>query len=579
LLKKEEFMASSVSILDILTALEPTGFSSPNASIVLGAVASSFIITMGALFVYGYKERVLEYNKREKVLADILSQLESPANEQVHSTKTWDTGIGPNFEKVDWLASKWNAYRSQCWEKNNEIASLSDAEDYFSMVEPPPKGFSSQVAGILTSIGILGTFIGITVGLGKIGMDMGSGSAGEMQSAMSSLISSLGVSFRTSIWGLISSMTITALSNKAESRLETQRQRLVTWLNETMPQKSERALMVEQSELAEKQLLMTKKHIDATEGIGDIIASKIEEAINGPKGLKGSIDKMVEIISESQSEGLDRLVNEFMDQMKDSMNADFSELGGALRDMADSNKGFQVSMSKLIDHLQGATNNQGAAAEQMQEALRNAAMSIAEMKDSLGSLGNVSGDIQEAAVAMQKVMAKQMNQSASQQSTIDNMMGGMNEQTDLMMASHKEITEAGTAISKKFSSLAEALEGLVVWHDRVKGSLDKQIGSFLTTIDAQERIASKMAEERDAVLASVRQLSFAQADLAPAAKAISGAGESVKKASDSLFSTEKSLRHLTKSITDATSDLTDRQIQALDNYQVIIKLLKQLDRK
>jgi uncharacterized protein YoxC len=191
----------------------------------------------------------------------------------------------------------------------------------------------------------------------------------------------------------------------------------------------------------------------------------------------------------------------------------------------------------------------------------------------------VSGDIQEAAVAMQKVMAKQMNQSASQQSTIDNMMGGMNEQTDLMMASHKEITEAGTAISKKFSSLAEALEGLVVWHDRVKGSLDKQIGSFLTTIDAQERIASKMAEERDAVLASVRQLSFAQADLAPAAKAISGAGESVKKASDSLFSTEKSLRHLTKSITDATSDLTDRQIQALDNYQVIIKLLKQLDRK
>ena len=572
-------MASSVSILDILTALEPTGFSSPNPSIVLGAVASGFILTMGALFVYGYKEKVIEYNKREKILADLLAQLESPANEQVTSAKTWDTSIGPNFEKVDWLASKWHAYRSQCWEKNNHIASLSDAEDYFSIVEPPPKGFSSQISGILTSIGILGTFIGITVGLGKIGMDMGSGSSSEMQGAMTSLISSLGVSFRTSIWGLISSMIITALSNKSESRLETQRQRLVTWLNETMPQKSERALMVEQSDLAEKQLQMTKKQIDATNGIGDTIANKIEEAINGPKGLKGSIDKMVEVISESQNDGMDRLVNEFMKQMKDSMNADFGELGGALREMADSNKGFQISMSKLVDHLQGATSNQGAAAEQMQEALRNAAMSIAEMKDSLGSLGNVSGDIQDAAVAMQKVMAKQMNQSSTQQDTISSMMDGMNDQTTSMMASHKEITAAGEAITKKFSGLAEALEGLVVWHDRVKGSLEKQIGSFLTTIDAQERIASKMAEERDAVLASVRQLSFAQANLTPAAKSIAGAGDSVKKASDSLFSTEKSLRHLTKSITDATSDLTDRQIQALDNYQVIIKLLKQLDRK
>ena len=63
--------------------------------------------------------------------------------------------------------------------------------------------------------------------------------------------------------------------------------------------------------------------------------------------------------------------------------------------------------------------------------------------------------------------------------------------------------------------------------------------------------------------------------LAPAAKSIAGAGDSVKKASDSLFSTEKALRQLISAVTDATTDLNDRQIQTLDRYQAIYKLLQQ----
>ena len=102
----------------------------------------------------------------------------------------------------------------------NKIASLSHADVHFADIEPPASGFSKQIAGILTSIGILGTFIGITVGLGQIGADMSGGSSEDMQNAMSSLISSLGVSFRTSIWGLISSMVITALTNSQITKLE-----------------------------------------------------------------------------------------------------------------------------------------------------------------------------------------------------------------------------------------------------------------------------------------------------------------------------------------------------------------------
>ena len=115
--------------------------------------------------------------------------------------------------------------------KRKKIASLSHAETHFANMEPPASGFSKQIAGILTSIGILGTFIGITVGLGQIGADMSGGSSEDMQNAMSSLISSLGVSFRTSIWGLLSSMVITAMTNSQITKLEKTRLDWLHWLD------------------------------------------------------------------------------------------------------------------------------------------------------------------------------------------------------------------------------------------------------------------------------------------------------------------------------------------------------------
>ena len=170
-------MSSGIQFTDILIALEPTGFSSPDASLVLGLVASGFIVTMGSLFAFAYKDRVLSFKRRESELSTLLSNLKDAYPEKVPSSETWDNEIGPQIEAIEWLQDGWHSYRDQCWEQKQEIASLSHAEVRFADIEPPASGFSKQITGILTSIGILGTFIGITVGLGQIGADIGGGSS------------------------------------------------------------------------------------------------------------------------------------------------------------------------------------------------------------------------------------------------------------------------------------------------------------------------------------------------------------------------------------------------------------------
>ena len=563
-------MSSSIQFTDILIALEPTGFSSADASLVLGLVATGFITTMAALFAYAYKDRVLSFKKRNKTLQALLHSLQQEYPEKVTDAKTWDTQIAPNIDAIEWLQDGWQGYRDQCWKKGKNIASLSHADIHFANIEPPATGFSKQIAGILTSIGILGTFIGITVGLGQIGADMSGGSSADMQNAMSSLISSLGVSFRTSIWGLISSMVITAITNSQITQLERTRLEWLHWLDNTMPQKSERALMAEQTTLMAQQVAGTKT---VGESIGRSLGSTITQAFGK---LQESMDKMTEGIANQQQEGLDQLVQEFMKQMQSSMNADFSSLGTALQEMVSSNDRFQHSMSQLIDHMQKATQNQGTSAQQMQDALANAAQSIAAMQGSFSGLSSVSSNIQEAANAMQRILESQMQASNSQQQTIGNMMTGMNDQANQMLANQEEISKAGQTITEKFSSLAEALENLIVWHNRVKDGLGSQISALQQTISAQESVQRKMEEERKAALQIVQRLSTTQANLGPAAKSIAGAGDSVKKASDSLFSTEKALRQLVSAVTDATTDMNDRQIQTLDRYQAIYKLLQQL---
>ena len=136
-------MSSGIQFTDILIALEPTGFSSPDASLVLGLVASGFIFTMGSLFAFAYKDRVMSFKKRERELSTLLAKLKNDFPEKVKSSEIWDHEIAPQIEEIDWLLDNWHSYRDQCWEKKNEIASLSHAENHFSNIEFHSLGKSS----------------------------------------------------------------------------------------------------------------------------------------------------------------------------------------------------------------------------------------------------------------------------------------------------------------------------------------------------------------------------------------------------------------------------------------------------
>lgn len=101
-------------------------------------------------------------------------------------------------------------YLAQCWEsfryeneRMEEVASHCEISLFFndrSMITIPEKSqFSDILPGIFTSLGILGTFLGLMDGIGGINTS----SAAEMQSSISTLLGGMKFAFRTSIVGVI----------------------------------------------------------------------------------------------------------------------------------------------------------------------------------------------------------------------------------------------------------------------------------------------------------------------------------------------------------------------------------------
>jgi hypothetical protein len=573
-------MEVEIGFSDILLAFEPTGFLS-GAPLILGLLALTFVSTLFAMFIYMLRFRILPVWQRADEFESMLDQLEKDHPEPVPEVLVWDGPILELISKSDWLAPQWEDFRGQCWVRGDEVYTFDPPSDFFHHILPPPKGFAASVPGLLTAVGILGTFIGIVIGLAQIGGQMG-GESEQLRAAMGNLISSLGVSFRTSIWGLILSMVCTITNSFADSKLEAQRDRWLSWLEKTMRHARIHDLAVEQLNQAEEQTRLTEKLIDTTGNMGETVAGRIERAISGGDGhggLVGAVENMAKMLGENQQDGMKQLVESFMEKMNQQMGDDFSQLGDALREMVTANQDFQSSMRQLVDHLQNATSNQGEASSQMESAIANAASAIAEMQESFSSLGSVTSTIQEAAGSMQAMLSQQNNASGATQDTIQQLMAGLQSQSSSWLDQQQSIGDATSDIRDQLQGMAEAVKGLVQWHDRIKTGLGTQIELLMKATEAQKVVSEKMTAERKEASAIAENIAKIGSSVAPAAQEMVKAGDAIRKASEGLFSTEKAVGRLTTKLEDASSELTDRQIQAIDEYSKIAKGLKAILQK
>ena len=216
----------------------------------LEGLATGFFGILVSIVVLVIVIRVWPLLRRARQADGVLSSLKAQFGEdQIADESVWEKEVWPMFRAIFWLAEPAKEFAEQCWkDKHQQLRNAHQADGYFTEAAFDPKhaGLGDAAPGLLTAIGILGTFVGITVGLGQIDFD-----PEKLALSIRQLVQALGVSFRTSIWGLLFSMFTTLLLAGAEGRLRTARSRLVGWVDAAL-KRGDGALSVARSQLCTK---------------------------------------------------------------------------------------------------------------------------------------------------------------------------------------------------------------------------------------------------------------------------------------------------------------------------------------
>ncbi|MDE6847169.1 MAG: MotA/TolQ/ExbB proton channel family protein [Lachnospiraceae bacterium] len=178
--------------------------------------------------------------------------------------------------------------------------------------------FNSAISGTLTGLGILGTFLGLSMGLGAFSGD----DIFTISDNVGSLLSGMKVAFHTSVYGILFSLVFNiAYRSLMSDAYETLNEFLCVFRQTAQPyaakdDESSATMLVYQA------------------------------------GMANSLKQMLEMMkgnAAEQTAGVERIVDKFTEQMQKALDADFKKLGNALKTAGEAQTASAANAADMIE--------------------------------------------------------------------------------------------------------------------------------------------------------------------------------------------------------------------------------------
>lgn len=292
-----------------------------------------------------------------------------------------------------------------------------DITDYINdttMFEIINKQVDDQVGGIFTGLGILGTFIGLTLGLNKFNILQ---DTSAMQHGIEELMQGIRTAFYTSILGVISSILFNAVYSSISTKMLSVLDDFVSTFHEyVMPKANNESMstligkQVSQKEVLDEiatrmmesfQNSMKETMNSAIENLqisqkennefitntiatkmGQVYSNLSQEQGKQIEALHNVMDKFVGIASANQMEALQKIVDEFVQAMSGQLQNKFTLLGDTIVKLCD----FQKLSAEKLDAVVLDISNRDEGLRALNESLENTVSNISGMAEYLHEL-------------------------------------------------------------------------------------------------------------------------------------------------------------------------------------------------
>lgn len=312
--------------------------------------------------------------------------------------------------------------------------------------------YYNALPNMLTGLGIVGTFIGLAVGIYIAAPGLNSESINDAKNALNHLLSGASLAFITSIVGLLSSLFFSFFEKRKIHRFNNLCQRLVSEIDA-------RVEYFSAERLASKGLSESKKQSLALETFANDLAVSLgqvlEQQISRP--MIAAINELKEEQKSANDETLEKLISEFSQSIT----------GAAGEEM----KALASTMDSVSSGLESQINNMTKNQIEMQEASQNAVANMAEAMAEGGK--QIKDEINSAVSALADGISQSLEAVSSQ------------------------LNSAAEMLSDK---LSESISGFDVILDKIQGVTDKYEIITESTAALHSELNSSLEKTRETVM-------------------------------------------------------------------------------
>jgi archaellum component FlaC len=462
----------------------------------------------------------------------------------------------------------------------SELVTLDDVAPSYSF------SLFHSFPGVLTSLGLLGTFIALLLGLKGLRMD------GQTVKGIEGLISNLSGKFATSITALTLSVLFLLLELGAQYGLRSWRARLVNRLEGLVPYLSPARVMLDvQREAVKQSTALRNISSDVVDKFADVfrddlsgvfashlsgsMATQLQTEL-GPtlselrgamtnltdsvvrleagkqESVVGQIKSLTDSLERTMKESLVQMGKEFRQALSGSTQDEFGELAKVVRGSA-----------KMLDDMNGGFVAMQAALQSIVEEARNNTSS--QMEAGVEQTRRLNALVEGLMTRLSEAAAQNSQQVAH---VLTNVVAGLSERVEKLSSDLMERVSTLTAESQKVST--DTVRRAGEWSAQTSEHINRLLATLQAKATDFERAGEVLAEAQGSLQATLAQNRLALEELGAAASQVRAYTDSLAGLQRGLGEGQEAQKQLAIVAGQSVAQLheaADRHEQFLSHYR------------
>ncbi|PSU76204.1 anti-phage ZorAB system protein ZorA [Photobacterium phosphoreum] len=429
----------------------------------------------------------------------------------------------------------------------------------------------AAVPGFLTAIGVIGTFVGLQLGLSDLNI-AGNVDVNEMKDGIAGVINGAKIAFMTSVWGVLLSVIFNFTEKSFEQVIRKKVHKLQNRIDRIFPrlsaeaqlqciandsQQSRESLQGLAEKIGEK---MQESLIQATDGIQKGLETSLE------KIMAPAINKLVDETSDGNQKALESVLQSFMDGFGQQGEKQRLAMDSASTNVHKTLESMSVSLEAFVNKLDA---QQSASSEREKELISSISVQVSELvtqgneqkrmltefvEKQVSNMGEQLTSREIAASKREQKLASSME--ATIKELVDNISGQSKVLTDFVNNQVGTLTETFSRRDEQSSQMEKERNEIFVGQTRaMKSGTDELLAQVKVSIESQQSASNNILQQG-------KQL---QNSIESSVSASARATESMQKSAIELRNAAESIGVFGSNIKDAGNKLSGAVTEAVNS--------------